>query len=177
MPDDEERPPLPRYIPSWEGYDSELTKKYPLQLLTPHPRYSFHTQYDSNNAWLNEVPGHRVLKDGYHWRPVRLNPADAAPRHIKDGDIVKLYNDRGAVLCIAEVTERMREGVAHCYYGSGKYDPLEPGNPDSIDRGGCVAILTPSRTLSKNVPGMAPNSCLVEIEKWEGSLKIYNKER
>jgi molybdopterin guanine dinucleotide-containing S/N-oxide reductase-like protein len=166
LPDDDERPPLPRYIPSWEGYDSALARRYPLQLILPHPRYSFHTQYDANTSWLGEVPGHRVCKDGYHWHPVRLNPSDAAARGIKDRDIVKLYNDRGAVLCIAEVTERMRPGVVHSYYGSGKYDPLEPGNPDSIDKGGCVSILTPSRMLSKNTPGMAPNSCLVEIEKW-----------
>ena len=168
LPDDAERPPLPRYIPSWEGFDSPLAEKYPLQLITPHPRYSFHTQHDANTGWLGEIPGHRVWKDGYSWRPVRLNPADAAPRGIENGDIVKLYNDRGAVLCIAEVTERMRPGVAHCYYGSGKYDPLEPGNPDSIDKGGCVSILTPSRMVSQNAPGMAPNSCLVEIEKLKG---------
>ncbi len=96
--------------------------------------------------------------------------ADASARGVKDGDIVKLYNDRGAVLCIAEVTVRIRPGVAHCYYGSAKYDPLEPGNPASIDRGGCVAILTPSRMMSKNVAGMSPNSCLIEIEKWQGQL-------
>jgi hypothetical protein len=66
------------------------------------------------------------------------------------------------------VTERMRVGVVHCYYGSAKYDPIEPGNSNSPDRGGCVAILTPSRMLSKNVPGMAPNSCLIEIGKWTG---------
>jgi molybdopterin guanine dinucleotide-containing S/N-oxide reductase-like protein len=167
FPDDEERPPLPRYIPSWEGHDSELAKKYPLQLITPHSRFSFHTQYDSNNSWLTEISGHRVLKDGYYWHPVRIHPSDAEPRVIKDGDIVKLYNDRGAVLCIADVTERMRPGVVHSYYGSGKYDPLEPGNPDSVDRGGCVSILTPSRMLSENAPGMAPNSCLVEIERWK----------
>jgi molybdopterin guanine dinucleotide-containing S/N-oxide reductase-like protein len=167
FPDDEERPPLPRYIPSWEGHDSELAGRYPLQLITPHSRFSFHTQYDSNNSWLTEISGHRVLKDGYYWHPVRIHPSDAEPRGIKDGDIVKLYNDRGAVLCIANVTERMRPGVVHSYYGSGKYDPLEPGNPDSMDRGGCVSILTPSRMLSENAPGMAPNSCLVEIERWD----------
>lgn len=43
FPDDEERPPMPRYIPSWEGHTSELAKKYPLQLISPHPRFSFHT--------------------------------------------------------------------------------------------------------------------------------------
>jgi len=168
MPEDEERPPLPRYIPSWEGYNSELSEKYPLQLITPHPRFSFHTQHDSNNSWLVEIPGHRVLKDGYYWRPVRIHPSDAASRGIKGGDIVKLYNDRGTVLCIAEITERMRPGVVHCYYGSGKYDPIEPGNPQSPDRAGCVSILTPDRVLSKNAPGMAPNSCLIEIAVWEG---------
>jgi molybdopterin guanine dinucleotide-containing S/N-oxide reductase-like protein len=168
LPDDEERPPLPRYIPSWEGYDSELVKKYPLQLISPHPRFSFHTHYDAKTSWLGEVPGHRVFKDGYYWRPVRIHPSDAEPRGIIDGDIVRLYNDRGAVLCIAEVTERIKPGVVHSYYGSAKYDPIEPGNPDSVDRGGCVNILTPSRVMSKNAPGMAPNSCLVEIEKWEG---------
>jgi molybdopterin guanine dinucleotide-containing S/N-oxide reductase-like protein len=167
LPDDEERPPLPRYIPSWEGYDSDLVGKYPLQLITPHPRFSFHTQYDSNNSWLTEITTHRVLKDGYYWHPVRIHPVDAASRNIGHGDIVKIYNDRGAVLCIAEVMERIKPGVVHSYYGSGRYDPLEPGNPASIDRGGCVSILTPDRVLSKNAPGMAPNSCLVEIKVWK----------
>jgi molybdopterin guanine dinucleotide-containing S/N-oxide reductase-like protein len=168
LPDDEERPVMPRFIPSWEGHTSELAKQYPLQLISPHPRYSFHTHHDANAVWLGEIKGHRVLKDGILWRPVRLNASDASKRGISHGDIVKMYNDRGAVLGIAEITERMRPGVAHCYYGSGKYDPIEPGNPDSPDRGGCVAILTPSRMLSKNAPGMAPNSCLIEIEKWVG---------
>jgi trimethylamine-N-oxide reductase (cytochrome c) len=45
---------------------------------------------------------------------------------------------------------------------------LEPGNPDSPDRGGCVAVLTPGRMLSKNAPGMAALSCLVQVAKWAG---------
>jgi trimethylamine-N-oxide reductase (cytochrome c) len=48
-----------------------------------------------------------------------------------------------------------------------KYDPIEPGNPKSIDRGGCMNLITPGRMVSKNAPGMAPNSCLIEIKKWE----------
>lgn len=168
FPDDEERPPLPRYIPSWEGHESELARKYPLQLIAPHPRFSFHTQHDSSVPWLGEIPDHRVFKDGYSWHPVRIHPSDAAARGIENRDIVKLFNDRGAVLCIAEVTERMRPGVLHSYYGSAKYDPLEPGKPGSVDRGGCVSLLTSARMLSKNAPGMAPNSCLVEIARWEG---------
>jgi molybdopterin guanine dinucleotide-containing S/N-oxide reductase-like protein len=167
-PDDEERPPMARYIPSWEGYNtSELTEKYPLQMISPHPRFSYHTHNDNKSHWLDDIPQHRVKKDGYAWWPVRIHPADAAARGLKDGDIVKMYNDRGVVLCIAHVTERMRPGTVHSYEAAAKYDPLEPGKAGSPDRGGCVNLLSPSRTLSKNVPGEAQNSCLVEVAKWE----------
>jgi molybdopterin guanine dinucleotide-containing S/N-oxide reductase-like protein len=166
FPDDDERPPLPHYIPSWEGHRSELFKKYPIQMVSPHPRFSFHTHYDKHTSWLDEIPVHRILKDGYAWWPVRIHPSDAAPRGIRNGDIVKLYNDRGAVLCLAVLTERVRPGIVHTYASSAKYDPLEPGKPDSVDQGGCVNLLTSSRMLSKNAAGMTPNSCLIEIEKW-----------
>ena len=167
LPDDEERPPLPRYIPSWEGYDSELAKKYPLQLISSHVRFSFHTQHDNKIPWLNDIPVHRIKKDGYAWWPIRIHPSDAEPRNIRHGDIVKMYNDRGAVLGIAQLTERVRPGTVHSYLASAKYDPLEPGKAGSIDKGGCVNLLTPSRMVSKNAPGMANNSCLVEITRWE----------
>jgi len=78
-----------------------------------------------------------------------------------------MYNDRGAMLGIAQVTERMRPGVVHSYESSVKYDPLEKGKFGSIDRGGCLNLLSPSRMLSKNAPGIANNSCLIEISKWE----------
>jgi trimethylamine-N-oxide reductase (cytochrome c) len=168
FPDDEERPVSPRYIPSWEGHRSELAKKYPLALVSPHPRFSFHTHYDKHTDWLNEIPVHRVKKDGYPWWPARIHPSDAGLRGIRHGDIVKLYNDRGGVLCIAEVTERIRPGIIHSYASSALYDPLEPGKAGSVDQGGCINILTSSRMLSKNAPGMTPNSCLIDIEKWEG---------
>ncbi|GAI08045.1 unnamed protein product, partial [marine sediment metagenome] len=131
------------------------------------PRFSFHTQHDLHVPWLSDIPAHRVVKDGYEWQVVRIHPLDAEARGIRNTDIVKVYNDRGAVLGIARVTERVRPGVVHSYEGSSKYDPLEVGKPGSVDRGGCINLLTPSRMLSKNAPGMAPNSCLVEIVKWE----------
>jgi trimethylamine-N-oxide reductase (cytochrome c) len=137
-------------------------------LISPHPRFSFHTHYDKHADWLNEIPTHRIIKDGYPWWPARVNPKDAEERGIKQDDIAKLYNDRGAVLCLAVVTERIAPGIVHSYASSAIYDPLERGKSTSIDRGGCVNILTSSRMLSKNAPGMTPNTCLIEIEKWEG---------
>jgi molybdopterin guanine dinucleotide-containing S/N-oxide reductase-like protein len=168
FPDDDERPPMPHYIQSWEGHKSELIKKYPLQIISPHPRFTFHTHYDKHTDWLNEIPTHRMIKDGYAWWPVRINPADAAKRGILNEDIVKLYNDRAAVLCIAVITERVPAGIVHSYGSSANYDPIEPGKAGSVDRGGCVNMLTSSRMMSKNAPGMTPNTCLIEIEKWEG---------
>lgn len=167
LPHDEERPVVPRYIPSWEGHESELAKKYPLQLITPHPRFTFHTHHDGKTAWLNDIPDHRIVKNGYAYHVTRIHPADAKPRGISNGDIVRMYNDRGSVLGIAQITERIRPGVIHSYESSAVYDPLEPGKPGSTDRGGCVNLLTPSRMIARNVPGMAPNSCLIEIEKLE----------
>jgi trimethylamine-N-oxide reductase (cytochrome c) len=98
---------------------------------------------------------------------VRIHPSDAEKRGIQNGDIVKLYNDRGAVLGAARVTERIRPGTVHSWSSVGKYDPVEPGKPGSIDRGGCMNILTTNRLISKNASGFAPNSCLIEIQKWE----------
>jgi len=165
-PNDPERPLIPKYLPSWEGHHSDLTTKYPLQLISPHPKYSFHTMYDGKESWINEIPEHRRKgSDGYYYWVIRINPRDAEERGIKDGDIVKVYNDRGAVLCVAQVTERVRPGVVHSYESCAVYDPVgEPG--ESPDRGGCINLLTPSRFISKNACGMAPNSCLVEVEKW-----------
>ena len=167
MPDDNERPPLPHYIPSWEGHTSELAKRYPLQFISPHPRFSYHSHNDKHVEWLNEIPGHRQLKNDYGWQVIRIHPLDADTRGIKQGDIVKLFNDRGGVLGIAELTERVKPGTIHSYESSAKYDPLEPGVSGSIDKGGCVNLVTSARRMSKNVAGMAPNSCLVELSKWE----------
>jgi trimethylamine-N-oxide reductase (cytochrome c) len=167
LPDDKERPPVPRYIPSWEGHESaELIQKYPLQLITPHPRHSYHTHHDAHTPWLWEIPSHRIVKDGFPYQVVRINPVDAVARDIQSGDIIKLYNDRGSVLGMAQVTERMKPGVIHSYESSGIYEPLERGKAGSLDRGGTMNLLTPSRLMSKNAPGMSPNSCLVEINKW-----------
>ncbi|MGD0024851.1 MAG: molybdopterin dinucleotide binding domain-containing protein, partial [Xanthobacteraceae bacterium] len=164
-PDDDERPPLPHYLPSWEGHRSEIAARYPLQLISPHPRFSFHTHYDKHSAWLDDIPEHRVQKNGYAWWPARIHPDDAAARGIRNGDIVKLYNDRATVLCVAMVTERVRRGVVHSCVSSAKYDPIDPGNPGSPDRGGCVAMLTPGRMMSRNVAGLASNSCLIEVAR------------
>ena len=114
-------------------------------------------------------PDHRVLIDGYYYWIIRLSSKDAKARSIKENDLVRVFNDRGTVICAARVTERLPPGTVHSYEGSAVYDPVgEPGA--SPDRGGCMNILTPSRPIIAKSHSIAANSCLVEIEKLAGDL-------
>jgi len=166
--DDPERPVMgPQYLESWEGHHTEdLYTNYPLALVSPHPRYTFHTVNDLKDAWSNEIKDHRVLgEDGHYYWIARINSGDAAARSISDGDLVRVYNDRGEVILAAQVTERVKPGVIHSYESCGDYLPLGvPGH--SADSAGCVNILTSKRFITPTSPGQAPNSCLVEVEKW-----------
>jgi trimethylamine-N-oxide reductase (cytochrome c) len=165
-PGDEERPLIPKYIPSWEGHHTtRLYNRYPLQMISPHPRFSFHTMGDSKDSWINDVKDHRVLKeDGHYYWIIRINTRDATARGIKENDIVRVFNDRGEVICAAQVTERVAPGTVHSYESCSDYQPLgKPG--ESADRCGCINLLTPGRFITKHSSGMAPNSCLVEIAK------------
>lgn len=167
--EDPDRPTMNEYLPSWEGRQTkELYDKYPLQLISPHTRYSFHTLGDGKDSIINDVKDHRVNIDGYYYLIARINSRDAELRGIKHNDLVKLYNDRGAVICAAHVTERLAGGTVHAYQASAKYDPVgEPG--ESADRGGCINQLTPSRHQIKNSSASACNSCLIQIEPWDKS--------
>ena len=166
-PDDPERPPLPTFIPSWEGHhNKELYARYPLNLISPHPRYSFHTMFDGKDATVNDVKDHRVLVAGWFYWIVRLNREDAAQRSIAEGSLVRIFNDRGAVICAAKLTDRLPPGTVQSPEGSAVYAPIgEPGH--SADRGGCINLLTPSRNIIAKSHSTASNSCLVEIEPWQ----------
>jgi len=174
--DDPERPPIPKYIPSWEGPNvAELADRYPLQLITPHVRFSFHTQGDGKDSFLNDIKDHRVLIDDYYYWILRLHPDDAAARGIEYNDLVKIFNDRGAVICAAHLTARLLRGVAQSCESSAVYDPMgEPGR--SVDRGGCVNLLSPSRTQIKNAHSLASGLSMVEIEKWDGGTEFVRTE-
>ncbi len=165
MPDDPERPPVPHWIEKSESHDerlsSERAKKYPLLCMSNHGHWRMHAQCDDITA-NREVETMKIrAKDGYQYEPVWLNPAEAAKRGIRHGDIVKVYNERGIVLCGAYVTERLMERVCYVDHGS-RLDPIIPG---WLDRGGCINSITPTSMTGKNSTGMAVSGFLVEVEK------------
>ena len=165
FPDDRERPPVPHWIEKGESHDerlsSERARKYPLLMMSNHGRWRVHAQCD-DISWTREAPTCKVKgPDDYNYEPLWINPADAAVRDIRNGDVVKTYNERGAVLGGAYVTERIMSGVVYMDHGA-RYDPIVPGE---LDRGGAINTITPHNITSKNATGMVVSSFLVDVEK------------
>jgi anaerobic dimethyl sulfoxide reductase subunit A len=140
-------PPIPKYIEPWEGPNDPLAQKYPLQLVTPHSLRRSDSQFE-NVPWLKELYPHAIM----------INTVDAKTRGIKDGDRVKVFNDRGATILPADVTERIMPGVVSIPQGAW-YNPDESG----VDQAGSVNVLTKDVT---SPAGMWPvNNALVQVEK------------
>jgi hypothetical protein len=70
------------------------------------------------------------------------------------------------VICAAVPTERLPRGVCHGYESSATFDPMgEPGK--SVDRGGCLNLLTPHKTQTKSTHSLAGSHALVQVELWD----------
>ena len=165
FPDDKERPPLPHWIEKGESHDerisSQRAKKYPLLLMSNHGRWRVHAQCD-DISWTREAPTCKVKGyDGYLYEPLWIHPTDAAKRGIKNGDIVKVFNERGIVLGGAIVWERIMPGVVYMDHGA-RVDYIIPGK---LDRGGAINLITPTTITSKNCVGMATSGFLVETAR------------
>ena len=133
-------------------------------MVSNHPRWRVHAEHD-DVTWLREIPTCKVKgADGYLYEPIWINPADAASRGIRSGDVVKIYNERGIVLGGAYITERIRPEVVYMDHGA-RVDPIVPGK---IDRGGCINLITPGPTTSPNTQGQVASGFLVEVEKVTG---------
>lgn len=166
--DNPERPALNKYIPAWEGpHAKALFAKYPLQMISTHPRYSFHTYGDGKDSFLNDVDDHRVFVDGYYYWVMKINPEDAAKRGIKHHQLMRVFNDRGSVIFVADVSPLVGRGTMKTFESNADFDPVHSHGSDGIsDRSGCANLLTPPRPQQQGTEGMAANSCLVEMEPW-----------
>jgi len=102
--------PLPEFTEPDESVvgTPELAKKYPLSVISQHPAFRTHSQY-YNLPWIQEIEGPAK---------VFINRDDAASRGIADGDLVKIFNDRGELNnIVARVGIRVKPGVVEMSSG------------------------------------------------------------
>ncbi|MDG6907852.1 MAG: molybdopterin-dependent oxidoreductase, partial [Nitrososphaerota archaeon] len=112
---------IPQWRPSWEGRYTTVAApgtssaavgtngvaptfgtitQFPLQLMSHHPKMRYHGKYHQIH-WMRDL--WRITgPDGYQYEPIRMNPDDAAARGLKNHDIVKVWNNRGQILCAVE---------------------------------------------------------------------------
>lgn len=151
-------PPHATWIEPAEWLGSDIAKKFPLHMISSQPKTRLHSQMDCGPvAGATKVAGRE---------PVAINPEDAAARGISDGDLVRLFNDRGACLAGAVVTEDLRPGAIRLYTGAW-YDPVDGGKPGSLDRHGNPNMLTLDKGTSKLGQGPSAQTALVEIELYK----------
>jgi anaerobic dimethyl sulfoxide reductase subunit A len=146
-----EIPAVPKYIQEWDSPFGPEAKQYPLQAVGHHYLARVHSTHD-NVDWLREAFPQRVF----------INPRDAQPRGIKDGQDVKVYNQRGTMIIACRITPRIMPGVVAIPQGAW-WSPDKNG----IDRRGCVNILTSERWTPLAF-GNAQHTIMVEVEKDKG---------
>ena len=150
----------------WLG--SKTTERYPLHMLSDQPADKLHSQLDhSPHAKATKVKGRQ---------PITLHPEDAAARGISDGDLLRVFNDRGACLAAARLSDRIRRGVVRLSTGAW-FDPADAGSNRPLEKHGNPNALTLDIGASKLSQGCIAQTCLVEIERFDGPAPAVTAHR
>ena len=138
----------------WLGGD---TTEFPLHLISNQPKNKLHSQLDHGSHC-------RAAKINQR-EPVMLHPDDARARNLSDGEIVRVFNQRGACLGAVVVDDQMMQGVVQMSTGAW-YDPQQAGVAGSLCKHGNPNMLTPDIGSSQLAQGPIAHTCLVEIERY-----------
>jgi biotin/methionine sulfoxide reductase len=154
-------PGHPAWLPPVDGAGSPEAARFPLQLVANQPATRLHSQLDFGATSLAAKIAGR--------EPVRIHPADAAARGINGGDIVRIYNERGACLAGAVLSDALRPGVVQLSTGAW-YDPEDPAAENPLCVHGNPNVLTRDAGTSRLAQGSTGQLSLVEIERFTGKL-------
>lgn len=147
--------------PAWLEPTERPTDTCPLQLMASQPRSKLHSQLDYG---AHSVDGKRSGRE-----VVQIHPEDAESRTIRDGDIVRVFNQRGACLASARLTTSLRPGVIQLPTGAW-YDPIEePGRPALCVHGN-PNTLTRDVGTSQLAQGCCGQLTCVQVERFFGEL-------
>jgi biotin/methionine sulfoxide reductase len=130
---------------------------FPLWLVSNQPATRLHSQLDFGaTSVAGKIDGREV---------VRIHPEDAEPRGIADGAVVRLYNDRGACLAAARVTDEVRAGVVQLPTGAW-YTPASEEDPTCVH--GNPNVLTRDVGSSRLAQGCTGQLTRVQVEAYRG---------
>ena len=147
----------PKWYEPVEWLGSPLAKKYTLHMISHQPPTRLHSQYDHGSVSLEaKIQGREALT---------MNPEDATVRGLKNGDVVRVFNDRGACLAGLRISDSVRQGVIVLPTGAW-YDPLVSGDINSLEKHGNPNVLTLDKGTSKLTQGCSAHTTLVEVERW-----------
>jgi anaerobic selenocysteine-containing dehydrogenase len=143
--------PLPFYNPPAEVADEALAQRYPLAFISPPARHFLNSSF-ANMARFREFEREPHLD---------MHPEDAAARGIRDGERVRVFNDRGGYTLKARVNGKPRRGVvvAPSVWWK-KYAP-DGGNANNV---------TSQRTTDLG-GGATFYDCRVQVERVDASLR------
>lgn len=151
--------------PAWfepeEWLNGKRAEQFPLHLIANQPRTRLHSQLDHGaTSQASKVQGRE---------PIRMHSVAASARGLADGDVVRVFNDRGACLAGVVVDDGMLEGVVQLSTGAW-YDPLDPADTGSLCKHGNPNVLTADTGASSLSQGCTGQHVLVQIERYEGEL-------
>ncbi|MQA94919.1 MAG: molybdopterin-dependent oxidoreductase [Streptosporangiales bacterium] len=148
-------PGHPVWLPPEDWPGAEKAARFPLLLIANQPATRLHSQLDVGGfSQAGKVAGRE---------PVRIHPDDAKARGIVGGDVVRVFNDRGACLAGALITDQVRPGVLRLPTGAW-FDPVDDGDGPLCAHGN-PNVLTSDRPTSRLTQGCRGQHALVEVER------------
>jgi biotin/methionine sulfoxide reductase len=147
--------------PVWLPPSETHSPRFPLQLIANQPATRLHSQLD-----FGATSQSSKIRDR---EPVRIHPRDAVVRGIRDGDIVRIYNDRGACLAAAVLSDALRPGVLQLSTGAW-YDPADAAADNPMCVHGNPNVLTRDAGTSTLAQGCSGQLAVVQIERFDGPL-------
>jgi biotin/methionine sulfoxide reductase len=147
--------------PTWLAPFDAPNPLTPLILVANQPTTRLHSQLDFGSYSAGAKHRGREV--------ARMHPADAAARGICDGDIIRLFNERGACLAGVRVTDGIRLGVIQLPTGAW-YDPIDPEEDAPLCVHGNPNVLTRDVGTSALSQGCTGQLTTVEVERFDGNL-------
>ncbi len=142
--------PLPFYNPPAEVADAALAGRFPLAFISPPARHFLNSSF-ANLARFRDFEREPHLD---------MHPDDAAARGIREGDRVRVFNDRGGYTLKARVNGKPRRGVVVAPSVWWKKYARDGGNANNV---------TSQRTTDLG-GGATFYDCRVQVERVDASL-------